>query len=175
MSRSYVISFVCVLKYQYSCFSSYFCSLLLLLCWSISYLRCFWSPYLVFNCMKSSSPHVDASTLSSMLASPLPPSFLDIYSLSMSSHGYKAFRIMSFLSFDLFLEILPASIQKRPRVSYKRTAQMFVPLIKFSLQSLLSRNFVVCLWFSSFFFFFFFLSAPLVWWSPLLVFSSTLS
>ena len=49
-------------------------------------------------CMQSLSDCIDVSTLSSMLASPLSPSLLDTYSLSMSSFGWNALcMVISFL------------------------------------------------------------------------------
>ena len=50
----------------------------------VSFLMAVISPPSYFS-MLSSSRYIDVSTLSSMLVSPLPPSFLDIYSLSTLS------------------------------------------------------------------------------------------
>ena len=48
--------------------------------------------------MQSSSRCIDASKLSSMLASSIPPSFLDTYSLSTLSHGCNTLcMVISFL------------------------------------------------------------------------------
>ena len=69
----------------------------LLFRWSLCCLRCFrsiWIVFLISFFMESLSRHIDASTLSSMLARPLSSSFLDTYSLSMSSLGYKVLRIV---------------------------------------------------------------------------------
>ena len=76
-------------------------SLLLLSCWSVCYLCCSYSlklfSFLVFFTY-SLKPHIDASTLSSVLVSPFPSSFPNTSSLSMSSLRYQALGIMiSFL------------------------------------------------------------------------------
>ena len=92
---SYKISNVCCLKYPYSCFSSHFSFLvivvllifLLFVLFLVAVVR-FTSSFL----MKSSSCYVDISILNSMLPSPLPPSFLDIYRLFMSSLGCLMYR-----------------------------------------------------------------------------------
>ena len=53
----------------------------------------------LFFFMSSSSRRVEALTLSSILAAPLPPSFLDSYSLSMSSLGCQAlFKFSNYLA-----------------------------------------------------------------------------
>ena len=60
---------------------------------------------------------MDASTVSLMLASPLPPSFLDTYSLSTSSLGCNALcMVISFLV-HLF-KFLSRPLEKGFRVSY---------------------------------------------------------
>ena len=51
-------------------------------------------------CMKSSSCCIDMSSLSSMLACPLPPSFLNTYCLSTSYLGYNAFCMVISFSFS---------------------------------------------------------------------------
>ena len=55
--------------------------------------RCNWSFFVLFL-MKSLSRLIDVSTLSQMVVSPLPPSFLDTYNLSMSFQGHKILRIV---------------------------------------------------------------------------------
>ena len=94
------ISPVGLWKYPLSCFSSHFCFLviviLLILVLFVLFLVaviCFCFFYAVFD------RRIDLSSLSSVLASPLPPPFfLDIYSLSMSSLECKALCIViSFL------------------------------------------------------------------------------
>ena len=74
------ISPVCRLKYLYSCFSFHFCFQITLVLLIIVLLISLSLLFLLY----SSSPHIDAFTLSSVLVSPLPP-FLDTYNLSMSS------------------------------------------------------------------------------------------
>ena len=56
---------------------------------SVSFLMAVISPPSCFS-LQSSSRGNDASTLFSMLASPLPPSFVDTYSLSTASLGCSA-------------------------------------------------------------------------------------
>ena len=64
-----------------------------------------------------------------MLASPRPPSFLDMHRLPVLSRGCKAMCIV-YLS--------------------RRTVQVFIPLMRFLLQSLVSRSFLVQLRYSFF-------------------------
>ena len=102
----------------------------------------------LFYLIQSSSSHIDASTQSSMLVSLLPPSFLNTYSLSMSSRGFKALCfVFSFLSFGPFVEVLP-SISNGPEYLTRGTAQMFISLMRSLLQSLVSRSFLVRLRYS---------------------------
>ena len=86
------MSLVCHLKCPYSCFSSYFCFwvilVLLILMLSVLFLVAVISLSLWFSMWSLSC--IDASMLSSMQVSPLPPSFLDTYTLSTSSLGCKA-------------------------------------------------------------------------------------
>ena len=81
--------FISRLERSESCFSSHFCFLVIIILLSIvlsvSFLMVVISPPSCFS-MLSSSRCIDASILCSVLASPLPPSFLDTYSLSTSSH-----------------------------------------------------------------------------------------
>ena len=91
------ISLVCRFKCPCSCFSSHFCSLVILFCWCPCCLYCFWSLLSVFLHSFLCCLLVVVSTLSWILASPLPLSFLGIYSLSTSSVEYKAlYIVMSF-------------------------------------------------------------------------------
>ena len=100
---------------------------------------------------KSSSPctnplgHcIDMSTLPSLLASPLPPSLLDTYSLSTSSLGRNALCIVfSFLFcfFGVFFFVLCSFCLRSSLVHFKNgpeyltrgTDQIFIPLIRFLL------------------------------------------
>ena len=83
----------CRLKYPRSCFSSHFCFLvfvvLVILMWPLLLLVVVIILYLLFL-MYSSSTCIDAPSQFSILAGPLPPSFLDAYNLSLSSLGNKA-------------------------------------------------------------------------------------
>ena len=82
--------FISRLKCPWSCFSSHFYFLviviLLSIVLSVSFLMAVISPPLCFSTL-SSCHCIDMSRLSSMLANPLSPSFLDTYSLSTSSLG----------------------------------------------------------------------------------------
>ena len=70
--------------------------------------------------------------------------FLGQYRLPMSSLGCKALCIVIifFLSFGPFFVFSPYSFKNGPKYL---TDQVFVPLIRFLLQSLVSRNFLVLL------------------------------
>ena len=87
------ISLICRLIYPYTCFSSHFSYLvfvvLFVLILSGMLLAMVISSSLFFF-MLSPCPHISAT----MLAIPLLPSFLYIYSLSISSLGCKAFCII---------------------------------------------------------------------------------
>ena len=76
---------------------------------------------------------MDVSTLSSMLVSPFPPSFLGTYSLSTSSLGCNALcMVISFLvlwSICLSASLVP--LRKGPEYLTRGTAQVSIPLIGF--------------------------------------------
>ena len=109
---SYEISLVCRL-----CFPFYFCLqaivVLLIFMLHVLFLVAIIS-FLKIFLMLSSSPAIDVSTLFSMLASHLPASVLDSYSLSMLSLGWKALFIvlLVFLFSRKFVEVLPTSISR---------------------------------------------------------------
>ena len=98
----------------------------------------------------SSSRCIDASTLSLMQASPLLPSFLDGYGLSTTFLGGNALcMIMSLLvlwsvclSYSVFL------FKKVPEYLMRCTAQVFILLISFLLDSFVSSSFLVLLGYS---------------------------
>ena len=144
------------LKHSWSCFPSHFCflvfvillfimSLVLFLMAVISPLSCFSSSY----CM-------DVSTLSSMLASPLPPSFLGTYRLSMSSLGCNALcMVISFLVlWSICLSSSLVHLRKGPEYLTRSTAQVFISLIRFMLWSFVSSIFLVLLRYSFWILFF---------------------
>ena len=93
---------------------------------------------------------MDASTLSSMLASPLPPSVLETYSLSTSSLGCNALCIViSFLVlWSIYLSSSLVHLRKGPEYLTRGTAQVFMPLIRFLLLSFVSSSFLVLLRYS---------------------------
>ena len=78
-----------------------------------------------------------------MLASPLPPSFLDTNSLSMSSLGCNALcMVISFLVlWSICLSLSSVHFRKGPEYLTRGTAQVFIPLIRFLLESFVSSSF----------------------------------
>ena len=94
----------------------------------------------------SSSRYIDASTLSSVLANALPPSFLDTYSLSTSSLGCKALcMVISFLVLcSICLSSSLVHFKNGPEYLMMRTE----PLIRFLLESFVSSSFLVLLRYS---------------------------
>ena len=104
--------------------------------------------------VQPSSHGIHAIPLFSMLASLLPPSFLDIYSLSTSSLDCKAFCIICFL---VLLSICFSSslvhFKNTSKYLTRETAQVFIPLIRFLLFGLVSSCFLVLLGYSFFNFF----------------------
>ena len=89
-------------------------------------------------------------TVSSMLASPLPPSFLETYSLSTSSLGYNALcMVISFLVlWSICLSSCLVHLRKGPEYLTRGTAQVFIPLMRFLLESFVSSSFLVLLRYS---------------------------
>ena len=85
--------------------------------------------------------------LSSMLASPLPPSFLETYNLSTSSLGCNALCIV--ISFLVLWSICLCSslvhLRKGPDYLTSGTAHVFIPLIRFLLLSFVLSSFLVLL------------------------------
>ena len=82
-----------------------------------------------------------------MLASPLPPSFLDTYCLSTSSLGCNAlYMVISFLVlWSICLSSHRVHLRKGPEYLTRGTVQIFIPLMRFLLESFVSSSFVVCL------------------------------
>ena len=93
---------------------------------------------------------MDASTVSSMLASPLPPSFLATYNLSTSSLGCNALcMVISFLVlWSICLSSSQVHLRKGPEYLTRDTAQVFIPLMRFLLESFVSSCFRVLLRYS---------------------------
>ena len=85
-----------------------------------------------------------------MLASPLPPSFLDTYSLSTSSLGCNALcMVISFLVlWSICLSSSRVHLRKGPEYLTSGTAQVFIPLMRFLLESFFSSSFRVLLRYS---------------------------
>ena len=107
-------------------------------------------------CILSSSRCIDESTLSSMLVSPLPPSFLDTYSLSTSS--LECYALCMIISFLVLWSICLSSLvhfKNGPEYLTRGTAQVSIPLIRFLLHSFVSSSCLVLLKYSFFNFFFY--------------------
>ena len=83
--------------------------------------------------------------MSSTLVSPLPPSFLDTYSLSTLSRG-----VMLYAWSLVFLFFGPSLVhlRKGPEYLTRGTAQVFIPLMRFLLESFVSSSFLVLLKYS---------------------------
>ena len=105
-----------------------------------------------------SSRCIDATTLSSILVRPLPFSFLDIYRLSMSSLGCNALcMVISFLVlWSICLSSSLVHLKNGPGHLTRKTALLFIPLIRFWLYSFVSSSFLVFLRYSFLIFFFYF-------------------
>ena len=90
--------------------------------------------------------------MSSMLASPLPPSFLDTYSLSTLSLGCNALcMVISFLVlWSICLSSSLVHLRKCPEYLTRGTAQVFIPLMRFLLESFVPSSFRVLISFESF-------------------------
>ena len=144
---SFDMSIVCHVKRSHICFSSHFCFLgilvLLTLVLSAFSGRCNQSSsssfYVIFESV------IDLSTLSSMPASPTFPSFLDICSLLKSTLGcYALCMVISFLVFwSIRLSSCLVDFKNSPEYLTRGTAQVFTPFIRFLLNSLVSRSFLV--------------------------------
>ena len=85
-----------------------------------------------------------------MLASPLPPSFLDTYNLSTSSLGCNALcMVISFLVlWSICLSSSLVHLRKDPEYLTRGTAQVFIPLMRFLLENFVSSSFRVLLRYS---------------------------
>ena len=144
------------LKCLYSCFSSHFCFIVIfiLLMFVLSWLFLFTVNSLPLSFFIYSSNHCfDASLLSSMLVSPLLPSFLDTYNLSSSSLECKTLcMVISFLVlWSICLCFSHVHIKNGPDYLPRGTAQAFISLRRFLQHSLVSCSFYVLLIYSFFF------------------------
>ena len=85
-----------------------------------------------------------------MLASPLPPSFPNKYSLSTLSLGCNALcMVISFLVlWSICLSSSLVLLRKGPEYLTRGTAQVFIPLMRFLLESFVSSSFLVLLRYS---------------------------
>ena len=105
--------------------------------------------------MSSSNPHRDASMQSSVLARSLPPSFLNTCSLPMSSFRCKDIcSVINFLDIGfIYMSSSFVYFKKCPKCLTRGTIQRFIPLMRFILQSLVLRSFLIRLKYSFVFFF----------------------
>ena len=147
----------------------------LFFCLVLCYQFCYWLLKLILLWFFKCNPRcscIYAYMQSLMLVSPLPPSVLDTCSLSLSHLGCKALCIV--ISFLVLLSVCLSSsliyFKNCPEYPISGTAQLFIPLMRFLLQSLVSRCFLVLL---KYFFLFFFLSSLLVGRCSLPIFPST--
>ena len=88
------------------------------------------------------SPRVvvsNASTLSSMLASPLPR-FWDVMLYAWS--------LVSLFFWSICLSSSLVHFEKGPEYLTRDTAQVFIPLIRFLLDNFVSNSFLVLLWYT---------------------------
>ena len=128
-----------------------------------------YNQYLFALFIYSLSHRINESKLSWILASPLPPYFLDIRSLSTSYLVCKALCIfIYFLSLGyIFGRSSFVLFKNGPEYFTRRTVQVFIRLPRFLQNSLFSNWFLVHPRYS------FFLSSPLLWLSPLQIFPNT--
>ena len=142
------ISLICRLKCPYSCFASQFYFLVIsvpmMIMLSVLFLMA-----LPPRLCKSSSHCIDASTLAWMLLGPLPPSFLDTYSLSVLSVGYKTlYIVITFLVlWSICLSSSLVHFKNCPEHLTRGTALLFIPLMRFLQWNLVLCSFLVHLWF----------------------------
>ena len=108
--------------------------------------------------IKSSSRSIDASTLSSMVSNPLYLSFLDTYSQSMSFLRCNGHQFSC--SLVHLLKFFSGPFEKESEYLTRCTAQVFIPLIRFLLDSFVSSSFLVLPIYSLLII----LSSPFVWW-----------
>ena len=141
------MSLVSRLKRPQNCFSSkfYFLVIYILLVLVLSVLFLVAVISFPHFSMLSLSRCIDASTLFSMLVSPLPLSFLDTYSLSTSSLGCNAlYMVISFLvTWSICLSSSLVHFKNGPEYLTRGTVQVFIPLISFLLYILVSSSFII--------------------------------
>ena len=144
------MSLVWRLKCPLSCFAFYFCFLvifvLLILLLSVLFLVVLINLPLRF-CKQSLSRCIDALTLSSMLARPPLPPFLNTYCLSAGSLECKAiWMIIIFLAhWSICLSSSRVHFKNGAEYITRRTAQVFISFIRFLLYSLLFRSLEILL------------------------------
>ena len=138
----WAISSICRIYSLQICFSSLFCfSDFLVFLSGLNFLYLLPAAVIslsLFFLIRPSNLFINASSL---LAS-LLPSFIDIYRLSLSSLGCKA--LCMAISYLVFWSIwLSFNFKNCLEYLTKGTAKLFIPLMRFLLQSLISRSFLV--------------------------------
>ena len=168
------ISLVSRLKYPYSCFSSHFCFLALVVQFIILLFILFLDAIIGLVVFESSYWCIDTIFNAVESSSSFFLFFFDIFYLSPSSLGCKALCIV--ISFLVLWSICwhPSFLHFKngPENRTKETAQVFIPLMRYRLYILVSSSFF---FFRSpeILFFLIFLSSPLVWWCLLPLFPNT--
>ena len=142
------MSLISRLKRPHTCFSSYFCFLvisLLFVLWSLGLLLVAVISLLPRFSIESSSRCIDTSTLSSMLSSPLPPSFLDTSSLGCNA---SCMVISFYLRWSICLCSSLVHFKNRPEYLTRETAEIFIPIIRFLICNFVTSSFLVLLMYS---------------------------
>ena len=169
---SWEISPVCRLKYPYSCFSFHFSFLVFTVVPFVLMLLVLLLAVVIslswLFLMYSARPRIDATTLSSMLVSPLPSPFLDTYNLCYLS-GVRPCALLSTFVFSASFvwvpllsiwTIVPSIFQEELPMCFSFN-EIYAAELGFEKLSL-KYSFLI-----------FFLSSPFVWWCPLPIFPST--
>ena len=139
--------FISRLKRPWSCFPSLFCFLVIVILLSIMLSLSFLVPVI----SPPSSRCIDASTLSSMLTSPLPHSFLETYNLSTSSLKCNALCIVIsffFCSVVHLFKFVSGPLEKGSGISNEWYSPGIHSLIRSLLESFVSSSVLVLLRYS---------------------------
>ena len=159
----FVVSPLSRFNYQYSCFCFHYCfSFLLFFYLSLRCYSCTRLLQLIFLSSFSHSQRIHASTQSSMLTRPLFPLRVCLYQLS---------DITPCTSSSIVCHLAHFSSENSPEYLTRGTAQVFIPLKIFLLQSLVLKSSFILL--RNSFLIISFIS--LVRWCPFLILASTYS
>ena len=145
------IPYVYRLRYSYSYSFSYvsfqYSIVLFIFMLSMLFLIAVIHPFLLY--LMLSSPCIDDSTKSSMLASLLVPFFQDIYILCHLSDIRSCASLSTFLSFySICLIFCLVHFKNGLEYLTSRKAEILIPLMRFLLKNLVSRSFLVRLRYS---------------------------